>query len=310
MSPSSPSGGGVRQGGPATWPSTGKWRQGVAGRWRQPGGRFELPGAPNLERFALLQRGALQAAIRKSRQRTARHDAGFGSAPPHGLNRQYRSVIEARIAWWQRATLAPIGTYSRSTQKAGEAHVEPRWGDIQRDLRGLMGALAASLYASLDHHLGGMALDALANWPSKTGLSRAMLHVEIGPGMSGDEIMRASLVAGAGYSGYIKQGGFRVVRTTYVDKRGKQRVRRKHVYGDGDRMPSWKARYLVQMADGRWTFDSEAYERAKSGGKFWGDPDYKPAKGKPYRELLTKPAPRTVKAIGRDAVDTTVKGAP
>lgn len=313
MSPSSPTGGGVHQGGPARWPSAGKWRRGVAGMWRQPGGRFELPEAPNMERFILLQRGALEAAIRKSRELTGKHDTGTGGAAPFGLNRQYRSVLEARIDYWRRAALAPIARYEKggayTTSQAGEAHYEPRWADIQRDMRKLYGALAASIYGAMDEYLGGQALDALGEWPYKTGLSKALLHVEIAPGQSGDEIMRASLVAGAGYSGYIKQGGFRVVRSTYTDKKGTERVRRKHVYSDNERLPSWKARYLVQMADGRWRFDAEAYDRRKAaGGKLEMEDDYTPAKGKPYRDLMTKPANRTVKSIGREATAESVRG--
>ncbi len=295
---------------PSTWPSAGKHRQGVSPMWgRAPSGAFRLPQAPHLERFALIQRGALQQAIKRSRERTSRHDAGVGSAPPFGLNRQYRSILEARMKWWAQAGTALAGTYARSTERAAEAHVEPNWGQIQRDLQGLMGALGASLYAAFDDNMGAQALAALAAWPDDTGLSRALLHAEIGPGAGGHgELMRGSLVAGAGYSGYIKASGFRVVRQQYITKKGEAKTRTKHVYGEG-RMPAWKARYLVKQADGRWRFDADAFEKAQAAGGAEARADYKPAKGKPYHDLIARPARATVAAIGRQAVEGAVKGA-
>lgn len=307
---------------PSTWPSR---RKSLQGHQVESGKRLrQLPGAPNLQVFYDRQRGALQEAITRGRRLARRQSAtlirqydiaGVGTlttaTPGFGLNRQHRSVIESRLSWWANAIDRDVGSLARTTTLAADAHYEPPWNQIRRDLKDLSWALGRSLYSAIDDHLGRQALAALDAWPYKTGLSRAMLFVEIMPGMTRDELMQASFQAGAGYSGYIKEGGFKVVRSTYTDKQGRERVRRKHVYSDEARLPAWKARYLVQTADGRWRFDTDAYERRKAaGGKLEMEADYKAAKGKPYRDLMTKPAPRTVRAIGDAAIAGTIKEAP
>ena len=321
---------------PSTWPSASKSLIAVAPSTRQAG-QATLPGAPHLERFANLQAGALREAIRKGREQAERtsatlvrqYDTPRGLVttvtPGLGLNRQYRSVIEARMKWWQdraidaqiatyehasesvrRAATARIDGYSASTKHAARLHVAPAWGEIRKSLRMLHSRMAQSLYAAFDLHLGTQALDALAAWPSKTGLSRALLSVQVAPGTSDASLMRGSLVAGAGYSGYIKAGGFRVKREEYTTKKGETKMRTKHVYQEG-RLPYWKARYLVKDKDGRWRFDADRYEADAAGGAVVRDPDYKPARGKPYHDLLVKPTRATADAIGRAAAAGAVK---
>lgn len=292
---------------PSAWPSASK--ELLTATVRAQPGSVTLPGAPHLERFAALQVGAMQEAIRKGREQAAAWDAGKGvpaGAPPLGLNRQYRSMIEARIAWWQRAKIAPPGTYAKSTSHAAGATAEADWAQISADLQGLAGRLAAGLYTAFDEHLGGQALAVLDAWPHKMGLSRAMLQVEVAPG-SGGELMRGSHVAGMGYSGYIKEAGFRVKKETYTTKKGEQKTRTKHVYDEDRKMPAWRAAFLVKQADGKWRFDVEKYEAAKKANTDFVIGDYKRAKGKPYRDLMLRPAAATVAAIGKDAVAAAVK---
>lgn len=266
--------------------------------------RINLQDAPNIEAFFNRQRGALAAAISRSRRETRAWEAGkgtSGTAAPFGLNRQYRSAIEARLQWWASAVDKSVASSSRAVKRGAEAHYEPDWTTIREDLRELWLGLGGSLYSAIDAHLGGQALHVLDNWPSKSGLSRALLTIDIEPGMSAGELMRASIVANAGYSGYITQAGYRM--KTYTTKSG--RTRRKKVYEDG-KLPADKAAFLRQDDQGRWVFDEEAYladQRQKEAA------GYKPAKGKPYQDLMVKPAKGVVAAIGRDATAGAVKEA-
>lgn len=309
--------GGYNQEPGASFPSAGKWVKHVATAYRAPMGGFTLPGAPNLTAFALLQRAALQEAIRRGREKAQQQSAWTGMAPPFGLNRQYASIIEGRIKWWREASAKVAAQeaagLSAPTRHAAGLHMEPNWAQIQRDLSGLAGAMAVALYGALDDHIGRLALDMIAGWPVDTGLSRALLQAQIGPGTGGHgELMRASVVAGAGYSGYIKEGGFRVVRESYTTKKGEQKTRTKHVYGEGSRLPAWKVRYLVKKADGSWRFDVDAYDAAAASGRDvmgYRDPDRKPAKGKPYYDLMLKPAPAAVAATGTAAVEAVAAAA-
>lgn len=263
---------------------------------------ISLPAAPQLERFYDRQRGALALAISRSRDKRAIHGAqGFG------LNRQYQSQIEARIEWWRKAIDKDVARYSYTTREAGDVHFEPDWDQMGEDLSTLQASIAVELYRSLDRHLGSMANHALDVTPVDSGLSAALIGLEIVPGQSADELLQSSLYAGAGYYGYIQEAGYKIEKTEYVNKRGETKTRRKRVYKDEDagKLPPWKAKYLVKTGGGGWVFDADAYEKART-----EDPFTRPAEGKPWRDLFTKPAPKVVRAIGKEATENAVKGAP
>jgi len=285
-----------------TWPS---YQREIAG-WEpqsaevRSGQPVRLPDAPNLERFYDRQRDALERAIQRGR---AKRD--LIGAQGFGYNRQYKSRIEARIEWWRRAIDQDVSRYSATTREAADIHYEPNWDQMGKDLSTLGASVGVELWRAMDRHLGQMALDALDDWPVDSGLSAALIGLDIVPGSTSDELLASSLFAGAGYSGYIQEAGYKIEKIEYTDKKGRARTRRKRVYSEESRLPPWKVKYLVKTDGGAWTFDADAYERSKA-----SDPDRKPAKGNPWRDLFLRKAPPTVKAIGDDATRHAVEGNP
>jgi hypothetical protein len=261
---------------------------------------ISLPGSPQFDRFYDRQRGALALAIARSRNKRAQHGGqGFG------FNRQNKSQIEARINWWRKAIDRDVSRYKYTTREAADVHFEPDWDQMGEDLSTLQASIAVELYRSLDRRLGSMANHALDLTPVDSGLSAALIGLEIDAGQSADEILQTSLYAGAGYYGYIQEPGYKIEVTEYINRKGNTATRRKRVYKDDGGLPPWKAKYLVQNAGGGWVFDAEAYERAKA-----EDPFKRPAEGKPWRDLFTKPATKVVRAVGKEATENAVKGAP
>lgn len=156
--------------------------------------------------------------------------------------------------------------------RAEQDLVRPDWRRIRADLEGLLAAVGLAVVEQMDHHLGQQALDAQAAWPMDTGLSRVLLFFGI---EAHERYIQGSLGCGAPYTPYIRQ------RKTQSERR---------------------RAYLRQQPDGSWTFDEAAYTAGESGRKR--------AKGKPYADLITRPARRTAQAIGRDAIAQAAQEAP
>lgn len=251
---------------------------------------------PNLDAFVALQARAMEDAIRRSRARAGAADRLNGM---FNRVRTSPSVLEAKIKQWSRGAAAPA-----SMQKAGTL-VRPNWTQIRTDLELLAATVGEAIVAAMDARLGAQALRAREEWPVDTGLSRALLYLRID---FAESRITGTLGSGAPYTPYIHPAGVltkkqeKMVRLagqeTYRDKRGRIRVK-------GRGTPAWKMAYLRKVG-GKWTFDTAAYDAGQAERKYTGavltDEGRKPAKNRPFQDLIVKPAKATAQAVGADVV--------
>lgn len=246
-----------------------------------------------LRQFADIQGGGLERAIARSRNRAAvLGSQGFG------LSRTNPSAIEAKIRYWS-------GEKSKAPRaKLGDL-VIPDWRQISADIDEMSRVVAEAALQALDDHFGAQAVRALEEWPVLTGLSRALLAytIDVTP-----TAIIARIKSGAPYTPYIREpvvmtamGVVRDASTVIVDRTGKKRSK--------NRLPRWKAAYLVKDAAGNWTFDEAAYEAGK-GRRAPPNPDRKVAKGKPYQDLINRPARAVARAVGKQTVEKAAKEGP
>jgi len=189
-------------------------------------------------------------------------------------------------------------------QKAGDL-VRPNWTQIRGDLEQLATTVGEEIVRAMDARLGAQALKAQEEWPVDTGLSRALLYLRID--LQEDRIT-GTLGCGAPYTYAIRQAGIKTVKegkvaqakgqVMYRDKRGRLRVK-------GRGTPGWKMAFLRKVG-GSWVFDAAAYDASQAEFRAAGGSSKasgrKPAKGRPFQDLMRGPAKATAAAIGADVV--------
>jgi hypothetical protein len=174
--------------------------------------------------------------------------------------------------------------------------VRPNWTQIRADLELLCATVGEAIVRAMDAHLGAQALAAQEAWPVDLGLSRALLYLKLD---MGEMHITGTLGSGAPYTPYIREA---VVRTrtgeavgpTITDRAGKTRSGKRG-------LPGWKMAYLRKVGS-EWVFDAAAYEAGKRAPRALTTEGRKPAKGRPFRDLITRPARATAQAIGADVV--------
>ena len=194
-----------------------------------------------------------------------------------GLNRVSPSIYETKKKAWE----TKAAHYMRNAPKSmGQALVFQTPAQRQAALDGLIrmgSAVDSGLLDAVDEVVGGHSLKVFSEWPVATRLSKSAIGEQLVT--EGDRV-QVTVASGAPYTPYIKEA-------RVFNEKGEQ------IGGGKKAATAFKRRYLVKQADGSIVFDKVRYEAEKDTvqrATGQDDPEKKPAKGRPFRDLLQRPA--------------------
>jgi hypothetical protein len=261
-----------------------------------------------------------EAVRRSRRQAEVLQSQGFGlnrrkvRDDSGNLQWEHRSNYERKLATWTKKSAQYMRNVKGSfNSKDFVLMTSSQAAEAQRILADGLADVDEGVASAFDSVLGAHALKMLEMWPIDSGLSKAALGMTTEFSENG---MRVTVASSAPYVIFIREAytfNAKGERTGGGERlAGVSKAYRIKFKSGKWILPPWKARYLVQGADGRWSFDGAAYEADKFATEKRREAQImkggKATKGRPFHDYLgVKPSKRLAEETAKLAVENIVK---